>query len=141
MARPWQENVDAFDVLKSFKQHNIELIINLQEVRFRGCIRCQSCCRLSLQYCWQWCNGYVRTNQGTHIARCDCLPALPRRPPPQVGEHSECGPGNLPCCGFTYRPEQFMAARVGVVNLSWRDMGVPTLERMMDIVQVGRVFI
>jgi hypothetical protein len=29
-----------------------------------------------------------------------------------------------------------MAAKVGFYNFSWRDMGVPTLEIMMDIVQV-----
>lgn len=29
-----------------------------------------------------------------------------------------------------------MAAKIGVYNISWRDMGVPTLEKMMDIVQV-----
>lgn len=54
----------------------------------------------------------------------------------QVGEHDSCGPGNLAVSGFTYNPETFMAARIGVYNISWRDMGVPTLEKMMDIVQV-----
>lgn len=54
----------------------------------------------------------------------------------QVGEHESCGPGNLPVSGFTYNPETFMAAKIGVYNISWRDMGVPTLEKMMDIVQV-----
>jgi hypothetical protein len=29
-----------------------------------------------------------------------------------------------------------MAAGVAVTNFSWQDMGVPDLERMMDIVQV-----
>jgi hypothetical protein len=60
----------------------------------------------------------------------------PRRRP-QVGEHAGCGPGNLPGSGFTYRPEYFMEARIGFVNMSWRDMEVPTLDKMMDIVQVG----
>jgi protein tyrosine phosphatase domain-containing protein 1 len=54
----------------------------------------------------------------------------------QVGEHESCGPGNLAVSGFTYNPETFMAAKIGVYNISWRDMGVPTLEKMMDIVQV-----
>lgn len=54
----------------------------------------------------------------------------------QVGEHESCGPGNLAASGFTYNPETFMAAKIGVYNISWRDMGVPTLEKMMDIVQV-----
>lgn len=57
----------------------------------------------------------------------------------EVGEHASCGPGNLPSCGFSYEAEPFMAAGVGVYNFSWRDMGVPTLDRMMDIVQVGWV--
>jgi hypothetical protein len=29
-----------------------------------------------------------------------------------------------------------MAERIGVYNICWRDMGVPTLDKMMDIVQV-----
>jgi protein tyrosine phosphatase domain-containing protein 1 len=33
MARPWQDNVEKFDVVAQFKNHNIGLIINLQEVR------------------------------------------------------------------------------------------------------------
>ena len=33
-----------------------------------------------------------------------------------------------------------MAADIGVYNFSWRDMGVPTLFKMMDIVQVQRFF-
>ena len=53
----------------------------------------------------------------------------------QPGEHANCGPGNL-AGGFTYDAETFMAARVGVYNFCWRDMGVPNLDRMMDIVQV-----
>ena len=61
----------------------------------------------------------------------------PTHVPPQVGEHDSCGPGNLPSSGFSYEPESFTAARVGFYNFSWRDMGVPDLDRMMDIVQVG----
>lgn len=57
--------------------------------------------------------------------------------PAQVGEHESCGPGNMAVSGFTYNPETFMAAKIGVYNISWRDMGVPTLEKMMDIVQVS----
>jgi protein tyrosine phosphatase domain-containing protein 1 len=52
-----------------------------------------------------------------------------------VGEHAECGPGILPGCGFSYHPEYFMGGGVGFVNISWRDMGVPTLDRMLDLVQ------
>jgi len=54
----------------------------------------------------------------------------------QVGEHDHCGPGNLPKSGFSYDPESFMAAKIGFFNFSWQDMGVPDLDRMMDIVQV-----
>eukprot|EP00195_Chlamydomonas_chlamydogama_P007117 CAMPEP_0202895358 /NCGR_PEP_ID=MMETSP1392-20130828/4583_1 /ASSEMBLY_ACC=CAM_ASM_000868 /TAXON_ID=225041 /ORGANISM="Chlamydomonas chlamydogama, Strain SAG 11-48b" /LENGTH=882 /DNA_ID=CAMNT_0049580345 /DNA_START=176 /DNA_END=2821 /DNA_ORIENTATION=- len=54
----------------------------------------------------------------------------------EVGEHDSCGPGNLKHTGFSYDPESFMAARIGFYNFSWRDMGVPDLDRMMDIVQV-----
>ncbi|GFR47125.1 hypothetical protein Agub_g8812 [Astrephomene gubernaculifera] len=54
----------------------------------------------------------------------------------ETGEHAHCGPGNLPHTGFTYDPESFMAGGVGYYNFAWRDMGVPNLDRMMDIVQV-----
>jgi hypothetical protein len=54
----------------------------------------------------------------------------------QVGEHDGCGPGNHAASGFSYIPETFMAERIGVYNICWRDMGVPTLDKMMDIVQV-----
>jgi hypothetical protein len=36
MARPWQENVLKHDVVAQFKQHNIGMILNLQEVRVCG---------------------------------------------------------------------------------------------------------
>lgn len=55
----------------------------------------------------------------------------------EVGEHAHCGRGILPASGFSYDPETFMAADIGVYNFSWRDMGVPTLHKMMDIVQVS----
>eukprot|EP00879_Flechtneria_rotunda_P028516 GHRR01030641.1.p1 GENE.GHRR01030641.1~~GHRR01030641.1.p1 ORF type:complete len:176 (+),score=26.47 GHRR01030641.1:351-878(+) len=84
MARPWQENVFKYSLVAKFKELNIGMILNLQE----------------------------------------------------VGEHDECGPGNLPSSGFSYSPESFMAAHICVYNFSWRDMGVPTLDKMMDIVQV-----
>ena len=35
MARPWQENVLKHDVVAQFKQHNIGMILNLQEVSSR----------------------------------------------------------------------------------------------------------
>jgi protein tyrosine phosphatase domain-containing protein 1 len=33
MARPWQENVLKHDVVSQFKQQNVGMILNLQEVR------------------------------------------------------------------------------------------------------------
>ncbi|KAL6763265.1 protein-tyrosine phosphatase-like protein [Haematococcus lacustris] len=54
----------------------------------------------------------------------------------EVGEHDSCGPGNLKHSGFSYDPESFMTARIGVYNFSWKDMGVPDLNKIMDIVQV-----
>ena len=39
--------------------------------------------------------------------------------------------------GFSYDPESFMVAGIGVYNLSWRDMGVPSLHRILEVVQVG----
>jgi protein tyrosine phosphatase domain-containing protein 1 len=33
MARPWQDNVVKFDLVNKFKELNIGMIINLQEVR------------------------------------------------------------------------------------------------------------
>jgi protein tyrosine phosphatase domain-containing protein 1 len=53
-----------------------------------------------------------------------------------VGEHATCGPGNLRSCGFTYSPDTFMEAGIGFYNMSWRDMGVPDLGKIMAIVQV-----
>lgn len=55
----------------------------------------------------------------------------------EVGEHAKCGPGNLTSSGFTYDAESFMAENVGFYNFSWRDMGVPNLDKIMDIVQVS----
>jgi len=39
MARPWQEHVEAFDVVQQFRELGVGLIINLQEVGGRrpGC--------------------------------------------------------------------------------------------------------
>ncbi|KAK9806168.1 hypothetical protein WJX72_003967 [[Myrmecia] bisecta] len=54
----------------------------------------------------------------------------------EVGEHAHCGRGVLPNSGFSYDPESFMAAGIGFFNFSWRDMGCPSLHKMMDIVQV-----
>ena len=55
----------------------------------------------------------------------------------EVGEHAHCGRGNVAASGFSYDPQSFMVAGIGVYNLSWRDMGVPSLHRILEIVQVG----
>ncbi len=55
----------------------------------------------------------------------------------QLGEHAHCGPGVLPNTGFSYDPESFMAAGIHVFNGSWQDMGVPTMEHALGLVQVA----
>ena len=45
----------------------------------------------------------------------------------QLGEHASCGPRLLPSTGFTYDPESFMLEGMDFYNLSWEDLGVPTL--------------
>ena len=52
----------------------------------------------------------------------------------QAGEHAHCGRGVL-AGGFSYHPAAFAAAGVEVSVCGWRDMGVPTLLRMLEIVQ------
>eukprot|EP00873_Tetraselmis_striata_P045553 jgi/Tetstr1/465817/TSEL_010437.t1 len=54
----------------------------------------------------------------------------------QLGEHAHCGPGLLPQSGFSYDPESFMAAGIGVFNGGWRDMATPSLEHALKIVQI-----
>lgn len=54
----------------------------------------------------------------------------------QPGEHAHCGRGVLES-GFSYEPAAFAGAGVEVATCGWRDMGVPTLLRMLEIVQVG----
>lgn len=57
----------------------------------------------------------------------------------QTGEHGGCGPGNLSTSGFSYDPEAFQAAGVEVVNMGWKDVGIPALDQMLDIVQASLV--
>jgi protein tyrosine phosphatase domain-containing protein 1 len=54
----------------------------------------------------------------------------------QFGEHELCGDGNDPKCGFSYNPQDFMDAGVFHYNFGWIDMSVPTVEYMLNIVQV-----
>lgn len=141
MARPWQENVVKHAVVERFKEQGIGMIINLCEVRGveggcsaglaaraagRSCVHLRACSRHICPARWQ--PRASLTQHATHTAHADAVV--------QVGEHETCGPGLLASCGFTYNPEAFMAAKIGFCNFSWRDMGVPTLDKMMDIVQV-----
>ncbi len=52
----------------------------------------------------------------------------------QAGEHAHCGRGVL-ASGFSYEAGAFAAAGVEVAAVGWRDMGVPTLLRMLEVVQ------
>lgn len=53
----------------------------------------------------------------------------------QAGEHAHCGRGVL-AGGFSYEAAAFAAAGVEMAVCGWRDMGVPTLLRMLEVVQV-----
>jgi hypothetical protein len=55
----------------------------------------------------------------------------------EVGEHPYCGCGILECSGFSYDPNQFMLAGINYFNYSWRDMSVPTMNLMMNLVHVA----
>eukprot|EP00002_Diphylleia_rotans_P014172 TRINITY_DN2756_c0_g1_i6.p1 TRINITY_DN2756_c0_g1~~TRINITY_DN2756_c0_g1_i6.p1 ORF type:complete len:385 (+),score=51.75 TRINITY_DN2756_c0_g1_i6:53-1207(+) len=50
-------------------------------------------------------------------------------------EHPYCGDGNLKS-GFSYDPETFMAQGVHFYHMGWPDLGVPTFDKMVDIVQI-----
>ncbi|KAK9826422.1 hypothetical protein WJX81_003377 [Elliptochloris bilobata] len=53
----------------------------------------------------------------------------------ESGEHAHCGRGVLEG-GFSYEAAAFVAAGVEVAACGWRDMGVPTLLRMLEVVQL-----
>ena len=50
-------------------------------------------------------------------------------------EHSHCGQ-SLETSGFTYCPEELMAANIYYYNYALPDYSSPTLEKLMDIVKV-----
>jgi hypothetical protein len=52
-----------------------------------------------------------------------------------IGEHAQCGDGIHPE-GFSYLAEEFMSAGIMHYNPSWVDMSVPSLSKMLDIVQI-----
>lgn len=53
----------------------------------------------------------------------------------QSGEHRDCGDG-LVNDEFSYSPEDFMRANIFYYNFGWKDMTVPPLELVLNIVQV-----
>ncbi len=108
MARPWQENLLKHNIAQAFQDAGIGMVLNLQVAPWQLLVR-------SIKL-------YVALRRPEHLSQ-------------EVGEHAHCGRGVLPSCGFSYDPEAFMAAGIGVYNFSWRDMGIPTLQKMMDIVQ------
>jgi hypothetical protein len=52
------------------------------------------------------------------------------------GEHPLCGDGIDAESGYSYKPETFMDAGIYYYNFGFVDMGVPSMETMMRIVQV-----
>ena len=52
-----------------------------------------------------------------------------------AGEHPHCGDG-IHAAGFSYRPEEFTDAGIFYYNPGWVDMNTPSLEKMVEIVQI-----
>jgi len=53
----------------------------------------------------------------------------------QPGEHKDCGDGIINN-EFSYCPEDFMRSHIYYYNFGWRDLTVPTLDHVLNIVQV-----
>lgn len=53
----------------------------------------------------------------------------------QSGEHKDCGDG-LINDEFSYTPDDFMRANIFYYNFGWKDMTVPPIELVLNIVQV-----
>lgn len=53
----------------------------------------------------------------------------------QAGEHKECGDG-LVNDEFSYSPDDFMRANIFYYNFGWKDMTVPPIDLVLNIVQV-----
>eukprot|EP00741_Cyanophora_paradoxa_P012479 tig00020610_g12058.t1 len=51
-------------------------------------------------------------------------------------EHAFCGDGIDPRCGYSYCAEDLAQEEIHFYEFGWIDMSVPSLERMMNIVQV-----
>ncbi|KAJ3217837.1 Protein tyrosine phosphatase domain-containing protein 1 [Clydaea vesicula] len=54
----------------------------------------------------------------------------------ESGEHASCGDGNEEKSGFSYLPENFMENDIYYYNFGWKDMDIPELSYMLNIVQV-----
>jgi hypothetical protein len=52
-----------------------------------------------------------------------------------AGEHPHCGDGINPS-GFSYNSEDFTDHGIYYYNPGWVDMNVPSLEKMLSIVQI-----
>jgi hypothetical protein len=52
------------------------------------------------------------------------------------GEHPFCGDGILDGSGFSYEPEVFMQNGIHYYNFPWDDMGVPSVDVMLNITHV-----
>ena len=52
-----------------------------------------------------------------------------------AGEHPHCGDG-IDATGFSYRPEDFTDHGIFYYNPGWVDMNIPSLEKMIEIVQI-----
>lgn len=53
----------------------------------------------------------------------------------QPGEHAHCGDG-LCGAGFSYDPCELMDAGVRYYNFGWKDLGVPSMQLLLNIAQV-----
>jgi len=53
----------------------------------------------------------------------------------QAGEHRDCGDGIINN-EFSYSPDDFMRANIFYYNFGWKDMKVPPMELVLNIVQV-----
>ena len=52
------------------------------------------------------------------------------------GEHPYCGDKIIAESGFSYLPEELYAATISFYNWGWRDMEVPSLVEIINIVQL-----
>lgn len=149
MARPWQENITKHKIVESFVESNIGLVLNLQEVELPGDHQ-HACSKNNQSFATKalltehlgsdmtFFHLQILTVRllGLNKGRMDACTNDRSISVGQIGEHAHCGPGVLPETGFSYDPEVFMRSGIHVCCMSWRDMGVPSLEKILDIVKV-----